>query len=167
MNIRVLNKADAPLYQALRLRALTINPEAFESTYQKEVDYTLEIICEQISPTNNRFMLGAFNNENILIGMVTFTRENDPKIKHKGHALSLFIAPEGRKHGTGKLLMNELIHRAKKCKGLEQINLTVASKNVAAKTLYQSLGFMTYGIEKHSFKFQDVYYDVDFMAIHI
>lgn len=164
---RILNKDDYEIYQTLRLQALLINPEAFESTYDIEVSYSQETVAAHLSPTDQRFILGAFNDENILVGIVTFSREEDPKTSHKGHALSLYVAKQGRKQGFGKLLITELISKLKKLEGLEQINLTVASENLPAKKLYQSLGFETYGIEKKSFKFKEKYYDVDFMAINI
>ncbi|WLV23750.1 GNAT family N-acetyltransferase [Aciduricibacillus chroicocephali] len=167
LHIRILNKSDSNLYQTLRLQALLVSPEAFESTYQTEVNYTQDAISAHLSPTDEKFILGAFNDNNALVGMVTFSRESDPKTSHKGSALSLYVAPEVRKQGFAKLLMEELIKRGKNLEGLEQINLTVASENLPAKNLYLSLGFKTFGVERNSFKFNGKYYDVDLMDIFV
>ncbi|WP_194842005.1 hypothetical protein [Gracilibacillus salitolerans] len=43
MNIRVLNETDASIYQELRLNALKINAEAFGSTYEREVQFPIEV----------------------------------------------------------------------------------------------------------------------------
>ncbi|GEO27772.1 hypothetical protein AAC03nite_35570 [Alicyclobacillus acidoterrestris] len=48
MNIRILYESDAQLYQELRLRALKINPEAFGSTYEREVKFSLETVVERL-----------------------------------------------------------------------------------------------------------------------
>ena len=37
MNIRVLDESDVRQYQELRLKALKLSPEAFGSTYEREV----------------------------------------------------------------------------------------------------------------------------------
>ncbi|MDV2583650.1 GNAT family N-acetyltransferase, partial [Alkalibacillus haloalkaliphilus] len=44
MNIRILNESDAKMYQELRLRALKVNPEAFSSTYEREIKFTTETV---------------------------------------------------------------------------------------------------------------------------
>ena len=63
--------------------------------------------------------------------------------------------------------MNELIHRAQDCDGLEQLNLTVVSTNVFAKRLYKSLGFEVYGTERHALKYMGHYYDEELMVLSI
>ena len=60
MTIRILNESDARLYQELRLSSLKINPEAFGSTYEREVKFTLETVIERLKPNDDKFVLGAF-----------------------------------------------------------------------------------------------------------
>jgi len=167
MEIRILNKLDAQLYQEVRLSALKINPKAFGSTYEREVNFSLETIAEQLKTTKDKFVLGAFNDNNSLVGIVTFMRESGVKTRHKGNIFGMYVAPEGRGQGVGKLLMRKLIERAKGCEGLEQIKLTVVSDNIPAKTLYTSLGFELYGVERNALKFNGQYFDEDLMVLHI
>jgi hypothetical protein len=61
------------LYQDLRLSALKINPEAFGSTYEKEVKITLGTVKERLQPTIDKFTLGIFDDRK-LVGIVTFMR---------------------------------------------------------------------------------------------
>lgn len=167
MKIRVLNESDAQTYQEVRLSALKINPEAFGSTYEREVKFSLESVAERLEPTKEKFVLGAFNYNSSLVGIVTFMRETSLKTSHKGNIFGMYIAPEGRGKGLGKSLMIELIRKAKNCEGLEQINLAVVSENSSAKKLYKSLGFEVYGVERNALKFNGQYFDDDLMVLNI
>jgi len=167
MNIRILNESDAELYQEVRLQALKMNPEAFGSTYERETKFTLETVVERIKPNKDKFVLGAFDENNLLVGLVGFVRESSQKTAHKGNVFGMFVAPEMRGQGLGKSLMLELIKKARNCNGVEQINLTVVSSNETAKSLYKSLGFQTYGIERNALKFNGQYFDEDFMVLNL
>ncbi len=167
MIIHILKDSDAQLYQELRLSALKINPEAFGSTYEREMKFSLETIIERIKPTKDRFVLGAFDDNGALAGIVTFMRENGIKTSHKGNVFGMYVAPESRGKGYGKLLMKELIDKARNCEGLEQINLTVVSDNETAKKLYKSVGFKIYGVERKALKFNDQYFDEDLMVLEL
>jgi ribosomal protein S18 acetylase RimI-like enzyme len=167
MNICVLNESDAQLYQELRLSALKINPEAFGSTYEREVKFSLESVVERLKPTKEKFVLGAFDDRASLVGIVTFMRENSHKTGHKGNVFGMYIAPESRGQGLGKSLMLELIRKARNCDGLEQINLTVVSENDSAKKLYKSVGFGVYGVERNALKFNGKYYNEDLMVLYV
>lgn len=167
MNIRVLDESDARLYQQLRLSALRINPDAFGSTYEREVKFSLETVIERMKPTNDSFILGAFDDTGSLVGIVTFMRESGIKTAHKGNVFGMYIAPEMRGHGLGKSLMLELIKKSRACEGLEQINLTVVSENEFAKKLYNSVGFEVYGVERNALKYNGYYFDEDLMVLKI
>jgi RimJ/RimL family protein N-acetyltransferase len=166
MNIRVINESDAQLYQNLRLSALKINPEAFGSTYEKEVKFTLGTVKERLQPTNDKFTLGVFDDRK-LVGIVTFMRETSAKTAHKGNIYGMFILPEKRGQDLGKSLLLELISKAKDCNGLEQLNLTVVSDNEPAKKLYKRIGFEVYGVEKNALKFNGNYFDEDLMVLKL
>ena len=167
MNICILNKSDAQAYQEVRLKALKNNPEAFCSTYEREVEFSLETIEERLEPAKDKFVLGAFDGNGALVGIVTFMRENGLKTSHKGNIFGMYVASETRGQGLGKSLMVELIHRVKSCEGMEQINLTVISENNSAKKLYKSLGFEVYGVEKNGLKFNGQYFDEELMVLNI
>ncbi|MGO4546735.1 N-acetyltransferase family protein [Paenibacillus sp. 2TAB23] len=167
MNIRVLDEPDAVLYQALRLSALKCNPEAFGSTYEREVDFSLEIVTERLKPAGDKFVLGAFDDNGSLVGLVSFVRESGLKTAHKGNVYGMYVAPEQRGQGLGKLLMKDLISRASNCEGLEHINLNVISGNGCAKKLYQSLGFKEYGLESNSLKYKGEYFDECLMVLTV
>ena len=167
MMIRTLKESDAQLYQELRLTGLKVNPEAFGSTFESEVNLSLESVAERLKPTKEKFVLGAFDDRQSLIGVVTFIRNNSLKTIHKGNVFGMYVSLEYRGQGLGKSLMIELIKRAKVYDGLEQINLAVVSENVAAKKLYKSVGFEVYGVERNALKFNNQYFDEDLMVLFI
>ncbi|CAM5215627.1 Ribosomal protein S18 acetylase RimI-like enzyme OS=Ureibacillus acetophenoni OX=614649 GN=SAMN05877842_106201 PE=4 SV=1 [Ureibacillus acetophenoni] len=166
MEIKILTETNAPEYQQLRLRALQTNPESFGSTYDKEVAFTLDYVKERIQPTNEKFVLGAYDDGN-LVGIARFVRETDQKVKHKGNIYGMYVAPEMRGRGVGRAILIDMIDRAKKMEGVEQIHLSVVSSNLSAKKLYESLGFKSYGVEPNALKDNGQYYDEDFMVLFI
>ncbi|WP_336771556.1 GNAT family N-acetyltransferase [Paenibacillus sp. MMO-58] len=166
MEIRILTEADVEAYHELRLQSLLESPEAFLTTYEIQVVRSLAEIASGLRPDEGRFTLGAFL-AGKLVGMVTFVRESKPKIIHKGNIYAMYVAPEARGQGAGKRLVSELINKASKLDGLEQINLTVISENAAAKALYASCGFEVFGIERNAMKSQDQYWDEEDMVLRL
>ncbi|MBD3920522.1 GNAT family N-acetyltransferase [Paenibacillus sp. PR3] len=167
MHIRLLDATDANRYHALRLRGLTTNPEAFGSTYEREVGFTLDFVEQRLKPSEDKFTLGAIDSEGVLVGIATFVRESSTKIRHKGNVFGVYTTPEMRGQGVGRSLLLALIERARDCEGLEQINIAVITDNAPARKLYQSLGFISYGTEHHSLKYEGQYWDEDYMALKL
>ena len=110
MEIRILSKSDAQVYQEVRLSALKNNPEAFGSTYEREVNVSLQTVAERIEATTDKFVLGAFHNNGSLVGIVTFVREDSPKTSHKGNVFGMYVAPEGRGRGGGACQLQPCHH---------------------------------------------------------
>lgn len=166
MYIRTLTSADAESYRALRLQSLQQHPEAFLSSYEAEVKLSIETTRIRLDSSDGHFTLGAFlDGEQRLAGMATFFRESRPKIQHKAHVYAVYVDPVARNHGIGRALMLELIARAKVAPGLTQLTLSVTSSNLAAKRLYESLGFIRYGTEPRAMRLEGEYLDEDLMAM--
>ena len=169
MEIRLLTEADAINFWNIRLRALREEPSAFSASYDEEISKPIEEITirirEQWSLPEN-YIVGAFRN-GILVGIVGFVREQRKKLKHKGNIWGMYVVPEAREKGIGKLLLNEVIRKSQNLEGLEQIALTVTSNNKSAKGLYENIGFRCYGVEKQALKIGPDYFDDEFMVLPI
>ncbi|MEK3687958.1 GNAT family N-acetyltransferase [Paenibacillus sp. FSL R10-2736] len=165
MYLRMLTSVDAEVYRGLRLQSLRLHPEAYLSSYESEKKLSIVTTRIRLEPSENNFTLGAFDAEEKLVGIVTFFRESRPKIDHKANIYSVYVDSDVRKQGVGRRLMMELIARARLLPGLEILNLTVTSNNVAAKRLYESLGFICYGTEPKAMKLGDEYLDEDLMIL--
>lgn len=166
LNIRALDESDAEAYQELRLRALTLSPAAFGSTYEREAAFSMDTVRERIAPSTDKFVLGAFA-ESRLAAIVTFVREPGTKTSHKANLYGMYTIPEARGYGIGKSLLLELITRAEDCEGVERLNLTVVSDNEPARRLYTSVGFQVYGVERKALKTGGIYYDEDLMVLEL
>lgn len=169
MEIRLLTADDAIDFWNLRLRALREEPSAFSAAYEEEVSKSIEDIVNRIReqwslPEN--YIVGSFKN-GLLIGMVGFVREQRNKLRHKGNIWGMYVVPEARVAGIGRLLLNEVVRRSHNLDGLEQIVLTVTSNNKPAKRLYENIGFRCYGVEKRALKIGHDYFDDEFMVLPI
>lgn len=165
MYIRQLNEDDMESYQALRLIALKKSPEAFGSTYEREKNFTLEMVKQRIKTTETQFTLGAFDKRNGLIGMVSFVRDSYIKMQHKGTIIGLYVSTDSRGQGIAKSLLIEVIEIVRRWNGVEQIKLTVISTNSTAEKIYTELGFEVFGTEIKAMKYDNNYYDENLMVL--
>lgn len=169
MDIRQFTEADASEYWKLRLGALKECPEAFGASYEEEKDKLLSTVEQRIKEsseaTDSEFILGYFDEEERLLGMVGLFREWRDKMRHKATIYGMYVIPEARSKGIGKALLLEAISRAKNMQGLEQVRLGVVVTNKEAGNLYRSCGFEVYGYEKNALKLHDKYLDEELMVL--
>jgi RimJ/RimL family protein N-acetyltransferase len=167
MNFRVLLSDDLSAFRALRLRGLKEMPEAFGSTCEEFEQLTraqlLEIMLPQGAP-DEKFVMGVFDEENILLGIAGLKRESLAKIHHRAVIWGVYVSPTAQGKGVGKKLMLALFEQARKIPNLEQLHLTVVTSCVAARRMYTSLGFRSYGIERNAMKYNGIYYDEELMS---
>ena len=153
LNIRALTTDDAKDFQRLRLRALKEHPDAFGSSYESESGQSLDTVAAKMRRTAespDAFTLGACL-DGVLVGMVGFYRDAwGEKVRHKGHVWGMYVASEHQGGGIGRALMRELLERAARIPGVTQVHLAVVTRNDAARGLYASLGFETYGVEPNA-----------------
>ncbi|MGH2502654.1 MAG: GNAT family N-acetyltransferase [Ktedonobacterales bacterium] len=167
MRIGELTEADTEAYWAVRLRALREEPEAFGSSYEESKERPLSVVTERLRAItqDGNFLLGAFEDSGVLVGIVAFERAPGKKNRHIGDIFQMYVAPEARGKGYGRALMEALIARARALDGLEQLILAVVSVNTAA-ALYRALGFEVYGQQPRALKLgADRYLDEQLMVL--
>lgn len=166
MFIRELTEEDVEALWLLRLQGLIDSPESFGSTYEETIALGNTRMLQRLRQEGKEtFYLGAF--DETLIGMIGFLREEGAKDQHKGSVTSLYVLPERRGQDIGKALVQELIARAKRLSGLEQLHLAVVTTALAACNLYRSLDFKSYGTAPRSLKAGEQYWDEDLMILHL
>ena len=169
MEVRRLTEADAEAFWNIRLRALRDNPESFGASYEEILERGIASITQglrksEAAPDNATF--GAFDGKT-LVGIASFQREGEIKKRHKGVIWGMYVPQELRGKGVGKALVEAAIAYAKTLPDLEQINLAVVLTSKEARKLFISMGFETYGLERHALKLHDRYFDQEHMVLYL
>lgn len=167
MNIITISEADLERYWALRLEALKTSPEAFGSDYETDQHLPLAQVRERVRGFHDENFVVAAEADGQLLGMVGFLRNPRIKTKHKGFIWGVFVRSEARGQGVGRTLMEETLRRARQMEGLLAVHLTVVATNTSAKTLYETLGFKAYGLERRALLVNGTYYDEILMELDL
>jgi ribosomal protein S18 acetylase RimI-like enzyme len=166
-DIRALAPDDAEAYSRLRLESLESDPEAFGTSDVEHRRLSIETIRARIAPDpENKFVIGAFV-DGQLVGSVGLVRETNIKERHKARLWGVYVKANVRGQGLGRRLLTELLHRAARIEGVEQIVLAVAAPQAAAIALYRSLGFVSFGREPRALKLGGRYVDEEYMILRL
>ncbi len=164
-HIRILTREDAEPYQRIRLRALQEHPEAFGSSYESEVQLTLEVVGERLEANRPASaMFGAWSDTQ-LVGTLHMDRQPRLKTQHRAILGAMYVAPEARGQQIGRALLDAAIAHARSQTGIRQIVLAVTVGNHAARKLYRSAGFVTWGVDPDYLRIGDQFYDIEWMTL--
>ncbi|HEY1389001.1 MAG TPA: GNAT family N-acetyltransferase [Ktedonobacterales bacterium] len=166
MEIRILTADDAEEYRALRLRALQEEPEVFGSSWEEENARPLEQTVARLQ-ADGMTAFGGFDDTGKLAGMVRLFRHDGVKVQHKADIISMYVAPEVRGRGLGRMLLDAAIAQARATPGIEQLLLAVNTSNTPARNLYLAMGFEPFGREPSALKIGGHYFDEEMMALFL
>ena len=167
VTLRSLTAADAQAYWETRNQGLLEFPDAFTTTYEEGRATAPEVLAQRIASDGDDFVLGAFDTADTLLGYAGFQRETRVKQRHKGKVLGMYVVPAARGSGLGKRLLLDLITRVRKLDGMELLVLTVTHSNEAARQLYLSTGFVSFGVEPNAIKVDGASYAKEHMALRL
>jgi ribosomal protein S18 acetylase RimI-like enzyme len=144
ISIRNLGVADAPEFLRLRRLALELEPHSFAASVEDDRALDSDFL-ESALRDPAQAIVGAFAPD--LVGVVGICRDRLIKARHKAHIWGMYVSPEGRGKGTGRLLMEAALDWARRQPGVTQVHLVVSTRTPVARKLYSSLGFSTWGLE--------------------
>ena len=159
VTIRRLMPGDANCFREIRLEAVKENPQALGSTFELENQLDVAWFADRLG---NSHVMGAFR-DGELVGTAGFAIQQGQKNAHKGRLWGMYVRPGSRKLGVGRLLVSAVLDVARE--NVELIQLSVVKENRPARRLYESVGFLEFGVETKASKYGDKYYDEALMAL--
>jgi peroxiredoxin/RimJ/RimL family protein N-acetyltransferase len=163
--VRPLHKGDAVAFRALRGRALREDPAPFMTTYEEDEARPVEEVAARLAASSpGTGVLGAFRGHD-LIGSVGFSRHAAAKARHRVLLWGMYVAPEERRHSVGRALLLQAVALLRAVDDIEQIELTVVTREEAARSLYLAVGFERQGTVRHAMKVGKEYFDEDTLVL--
>jgi len=148
MNITRLDSSHANAYRALMLEAFELHPEAFISSFAERAALPLSSWEARLKPgpQPSDLVLGAFR-DGQLAGVVGLHFDSREKARHKAMLVGMYVPSRFRRSGLGRLLVQAALGEARSRAGVKLVQLMVTHGNHAARALYESCGFVQYGLE--------------------
>src|SRR5690349_9484169 len=124
METRLLTADDAEAWWHLRLEMLRNDPEAFADSAEEHQATSVATARTRLAASDpaSNFVVGLFESGK-LTGTAGFFRRRHIKEQHKGHIWGVYVQPGSRGKGAARALMEEIVRRARRIEGLEQITL--------------------------------------------
>jgi ribosomal protein S18 acetylase RimI-like enzyme len=140
VTVRRVQPTDGAVLRRVRLQALASDPASFGSTYEREAAFPDETWDERAANSaagDEASTLLAFAGDEP-VGLVTAMR--DGANRRLFHIVSMWVAPEARRAGTGRRLLREVERWIGSCGGT-RAHLSVTNEATAAMRLYESAGY--------------------------
>ena len=148
MVIERLPTARAAEYRALMLEAYAAHPEAFTSTVAERAGLPLAWWEARLSAESaaKEVVLGA-PQDGAIAGVIGLSFEQREKVRHKVTLFGMYVHPRWRRRGLGRQLVLAALKHARERPGVMIAQLTVTEGNEPAEALYESCGFVRFGVE--------------------
>lgn len=154
IQVRQLTPQDADELFRLRQQALRQEPFAFLSSPQDDLIQSTEAMREHLAALSNGSCIFGALSDGSLVGMVGLARDKPIKAAHRAYVWGVFIASEHRRQGVGKKLLDVTLKYARQLSGLTSVYLSVSEKTPEAKRLYESAGFVVWGLEPDCVRYE-------------
>jgi RimJ/RimL family protein N-acetyltransferase len=165
ITIREAVPEDAEVLFALRLEALSSQPEAFAADYARTegegAGSWAQLVADNVA--ENRGVIFVAGAEGRLAGMTGLVRGHWPKTRHSGIIWGVYVRPVWRGLGVADELIEACLTWGR-AQGLTVAKLGVVTTNTAAIRCYARCGFTVYGVEPQVIHYQGVLYDELLMA---
>lgn len=143
-------------YKELRLKALKDNPLAFDSSPEDEEQLSEEEWKEKLAEEND-FKVFIEDNRR-LIAKMEVEWDKRAKVRHIAEVYGVYIDPQYRGKGLGKMLM-DAVEKLAPQHDIKKLWLDVVVTQAPAMGLYRKLGFREIGRTEMSIQVDGAYHD--------
>ena len=154
---RRLTRADAGRLHLLRHEALSGEPTAFGSSPDDCRFRELAAVDDCLADANRAvFAIADPDDPARLVAMAGISRESRAKQRHRSSIWGVYVAPGHRGRGFGRSIVAACIDHAHAWPAVEWVTLSVSAEGQAARSLYESLGFVVWGTEPDALRIEGV-----------
>lgn len=165
VSIRPLRAGDVEFWRALRLEMLQACPTAFSGSVEDASAMDLTAFAARIpAPGQPSALFGAFDGA-ALIGTAGVHVHAGAKLRHKAELWTVYVRPSYQRRGIGTSLVRTAIAHART--HVSVLQLALSSDNLAARALYDRLGFVQYGLERRALRIDGKDYDNALLALDV
>lgn len=143
--VRRLLPAEAEIYVALRREMLLDSPWAFLASPGQDRGSDVDRVRASLSEPFHA-IVGVFENGR-LVAAAGARREEALKRQHIVTVWGVYVTPRSRGRGHGRRVVAEAVRISKAWDGVAALELAVSENSPGARRLYESLGFVPWGVE--------------------
>lgn len=142
--LRKVTPAEWQRHRAVRLAMLRESPDAFRTTYAEAMELSKQQWIDRIT---SNFFLQAWEGDDVVgtIGLSEGSRFGEDA--DTAMIFAMWVVPSARRSGVGAQLIAGAVDRARRW-GKRAVLLDVVETNVAARALYERMGFLPAGVTK-------------------
>lgn len=151
--VRFLTPGDAERYRALRREMLLDAPWAFGSSPEDDRVNDPDFVRRAFE--NQWFAIAGGFRGGELIAAACVGREPRAKRRHIASITGVYVSPGSRGVGLGRAVVGACVARAREWPGVAALELSVSAASTAARRVYESLGFVAWGVEPDALRCAD------------
>ncbi len=144
--VRLLTPADTDACVSLRRFMLRESPWSFASDTETDRGSDPANVAKTLADPNFAYA-GSFTDAGQLVSLALLMRATNPKRRHLAWIVSVYTHPDARRQGRMRAVIELLIKNARGRPGLAALGLSVGDRSSGAQALYESLGFVAWGVE--------------------
>ena len=165
---RRLTREDAPGLQSIRHESLCTEPRAFGATPEdcpfREI---AAVEAHLANPDRAVYGIADPDRPERLVAMAGIIQETQKKQRHRATIWGVYVSPGSRGRGLGRAVVEACLDQAREWTGVDSVSLTVAAERNAAKSLYESLGFVTWGTDVDALRVDGMAVSLHYMLLKL
>lgn len=164
----LLTPDHADAYARLRTAMLVDAPHAFASSPGEAHGEKAESVVDYLAdPYHAIAVVDHPHTPGKLAAAAGIMRLKHRKLSHRANIWGVYCTPELRGRGFGRAVMRCAIEQAQTWDGLKVIGLSVSAHSPGALALYESLGFVRWGLEPDAMRIDGQPFDEIHMALQL